>query len=105
MTMMTIMTKNGIAEAKKMIAYVTAQGWLKDDKFFCPTEYDNYRRQWVKETGNAIPAWATLKKSAKEIGLLSEVVPFEWHSDGSALAAICGIAEGTIFYHTIYYFT
>lgn len=94
-----------LAEAKKMMDYVAKLGYLKDDKFFCPTEYDGYRRQWLAERNAETPAWATLKKYAKEIGLLSEEVPFEWHSDGSALAAICGIAEGTIFYHTMYYFT
>ena len=87
-------------EAKKMMAKVAELGYLEKGKFFCPTEYDGYRYQWEAET----PSWATLKKYAEEIGLQSEMVPFEWHSDGSMLAELCGMKEGEIFYHKMYFF-
>lgn len=97
---MTNNMKKKIEEAKKMMAEVAKLGYLKDEKYFAPTEYDHYRNQWENET----PSWATLKKYAKEIGLASKNIPFEWHSDGSALAELCGIEEGEIFYHKMYFF-
>ena len=87
---MTNMMLMKIEEAKKMMG--TQQ--------FCPTEYEEARFYWK----NATPAWTTLKKYAAEIGLVAEEVAFEWHSDGSLLAEMCGLAEGDIFYHTMYSF-
>ena len=84
----TMMMK--IAEAKKMMGA----------EQFCPTDYENARWHWDAAT----PAWATLKKYATEAGLVAEEVAYEWHGDGSMLAALCGIAEGTVFYHTMYSF-
>ena len=89
-----------VEEAKKMMAYVAELGYLKDGKFFCPSEYDQYRYQWEEVT----PSWSSLKKYAEEIGLVAEDVPFEWHSDGSMLAELCGMKEGEVFYHKMYYF-
>ena len=97
------MTKNmmkKMEEAKKMMAHVAELGYLKDGKYFCPSEYDGYRYQWEEAT----PSWGTLKKYAEEIGLIAEVIPFEWHSDGSMLAELCGMEEGAMFYWKMYYF-
>lgn len=97
------MTKNmmmKVEEAKKMMAHVAELEYLKDGKYFCPSEYDGYRYQWEEVT----PSWGTLKKYAEEIGLVAEDVPFEWHSDGSMLAELCGMKEGEVFYHKMYYF-
>ena len=96
--MTTTMTKK-IEEAKKMVAYFVEHKLIDGGaNRFTPTEYDEMRWQWEGET----PAWSTLKKYATEAGLTSEVVAIEWHSDGSALAEMCGIADGAIFYHTFY---
>ena len=84
----TMMTK--IAEAKKMMQGET----------FCPSQYEDMRYQWKAST----PSWSTLKKYATEIGLQSKEQAYEWHSDGSMLAELCGIADGTICYYTVYYF-
>lgn len=87
---MTAMMMMKITEAKKMMGA----------EQFCPADYEAARCHWDAAT----PTWPTLKKYAAEIGLVAEEVAFEWHNDGSLLAAVCGIAEGTIFYHTMYSF-
>lgn len=98
---MTEMMMKKVAEAKAMVAYFVEYKLIDDgaDRF-TPTEYEEMRYQWE----DATPAWATLKKYAHEVGLVSEVVAIEWHSDGSMLAETSGISEGTIFYHTFYRF-
>lgn len=96
---MTNNTMKKMEEAKKMMEYVKELGYLEDGKF-TPTEYDGYRRQWEEAT----PTWNTLKKYAKEVGLVAEEVAFEWHSDGSLLAELCSLKDGDIFYHTMYHF-
>ena len=40
-----------VEEAKKMMAHVAELGYLKDGKFFCPSEYEQYRYQWEYATG------------------------------------------------------
>ena len=90
----TMMMK--VAEAKAMTAALSPE----EGKAFTPTTYEKMRYHWKGET----PAWTTLKKYAAEIGLVAEDRTFEWHSDGSPLAAMSGITEGTIFHYTIYRF-
>ena len=98
---MTTMMKQKIEEAKKMVAYFVEHKLIDDGaEWFTPTEYDAMRWQWEGET----PAWATLKKYADEVGLVAEEVAVEWHSDGSVMAEMCSIPEGTVFYHTKYHF-
>ena len=87
---MTTAMMSKIAEAKKMMG----------TEEFIPIDYENARYHWEMAT----PSWATLKKYAEEAGLVAEEKAFEWHSDGSMLAEMCGITEGTIFYHTVYHF-
>ena len=90
----TMMMK--VAEAKAMTAALSPE----EGKAFTPTTYEKMRYYWKGET----PAWTTLKKYAAEIGLVAEDRTFEWHSDGSPLAAMSGIKDGAIFYHTCYHF-
>ena len=100
---MTTTMMQKIEEAKKMVAH-----FIKTDRkgeyiykgMFAPVDYERMRWEWEGTT----PAWATLKKYAVEAGLKAEEVALEWHSDGSALAEMCGIIEGSIFYHTFYRF-
>ena len=90
----TMMIK--VAEAKAMTAALSPE----EGKVFTPTTYEEMRHYWEAAT----PAWATLKKYASEIGLVAEDRTAEWHSDGSLLAALSGIAEGTVFHYTVYRF-
>lgn len=90
----TMMMK--VAEAKAMTAALSPE----EGKVFTPTTYEEMRHYWK----TAAPAWATLKKYATEIGLVAEDRTFEWHSDGSMLAALSGITEGTVFHYTVYRF-
>ena len=91
---MTNLMMKKVLEAKAMVAHFAG------DEMFIPSQYEEMRYEWKAET----PSWSTLKKYAKEIGLVAEKVAFEWHSDGSMLAEMSGIAEGTVFYHTCYHF-
>jgi len=91
---MTALMMKKVLEAKAMVAHFV------ENEVFIPSQYEEMRYEWKGET----PAWSTLKKYAQEIGLVAEEVAFEWHSDGSMLAELSGIAEGTIFYHTCYRF-
>lgn len=90
----TMMMK--IAEAKAMIAALSPE----EGKVFIPSSYEEMRYYWKAAT----PTWATLKKYAAEIGLVAEDRAQEWHSDGSLLAALSGISEGTVFHYTVYRF-
>ena len=90
----TMMMK--VAEAKAMIAALSEE----EGKVFTPTTYERMRYEWAATT----PTWATLKKYADEIGLVAEDVAYAWHSDGSLLSSMSGIAEGTIFHYTVYRF-
>jgi len=90
----TMMMK--IAEAKAMTAALSSE----EGKVFTPTTYEEMRYDWEAAT----PTWATLKKYAAEIGLVAEDRTLEWHSDGSLLSALSGIAEGTVFHYTVYRF-
>lgn len=90
----TMMMK--IAEAKAMTAALSEE----EGKVFTPTTYEYMRYKWAAAT----PTWATLKKYAAEAGLIAEDRTCAWHSDGSMLAAFCGIAEGTIFHYIVYRF-
>lgn len=83
-----------VAEAKAMVA---ARG---EEGKFIPSTYEEMRYEWEAET----PTWSTLKKYAAEIGLVTEEVAYEWHSDGSLMASMCGIKEGTVFSYTCYHF-
>ena len=96
-------TEREIEEAKKMVAHFMGldNGEYFYEGGFTPTTYQSMRWDWE---GEATPAWATLKKYAAEAGLISEDVACAWHSDGSALAEMCGIAEGTVFHFTVYHF-
>lgn len=91
---MTAKMMEKIAEAKKMVAE------MGEDGKFTPTTYERMRWEWEAET----PTWATLKKYFAEAGIVAEDVAYAWHSDGSALAEMCGIKEGTIFHYTVYHF-
>jgi len=102
---MTAMMMEKIAEAKKMVAHfakIDRKGEYLYKGMFTPTTYQRMRWDWK---GKATPSWATLVKYCEEAGLVAEEVPMEWHSDGSALAEMSGIAEGTIFYHIFYRFS
>lgn len=90
----TMMMK--VAEAKAMTAALSPE----EGKVFTPTTYEEMRYYWKAAT----PTWATLKKYAAEIGLVAEVRTAEWHSDGSMMAALSGIAEGTVYHYTVYRF-
>ena len=90
----TMMMK--VAEAKAMVMALCEE----EGKVFTPTTYEKMRYSWKAAT----PAWATLKKYASEAGLIAEERTCAWHSDGSLLASLCGIAEGTIFSYTVYRF-
>jgi hypothetical protein len=90
----TMMMK--VTEAKAMVAALCEE----EGKVFTPTTYEQMRYYWEAAT----PTWATLKKYASEIGLVTEDRACAWHSDGSLLASLCGIAEGTIFHYTVYRF-
>lgn len=100
---MTTTMMQKIEEAKKMVAH-----FVKTDRkgeylykgMFTPTRYEAMRWAWKTAT----PTWATLLKYCEDAGLVAEDVPMKWHSDGSALAEMSGIADGTIFYHTFYRF-
>ena len=87
----TMMMK--VAEAKKMVSAMC-------DVDFIPSMYERMRYDWEAAT----PTWATLKKYAKEAGLVAVDKTIEWHSDGSLLASMCGIEEGTVFHYTAYRF-
>ena len=91
--MTTTMMKK-VAEAKAMVAK------FAEDGKFIPSTYEDMRYDWKEAT----PSWSTLKKYADEIGLVAEDVAYAWHSDGSLLASMSGIAEGTIFHYTVYRF-
>ena len=91
---MTNLMMKKVAEAKAMIKHFVG------DEMFIPSMYNEMRYDWKAET----PSWSFLKAHAEEIGLIAEKVAFEWHSDGSMLDEMSGIAEGTIFYHTCYHF-
>lgn len=91
---MTATMMKKIEEAKAMIAATYG------DEPFIPTTYEEARWDWEAPT----PTWATLKKYATEAGLVAEDVAYAWHSDGSMMAEMCGIAEGTIFHYTAYHF-
>lgn len=97
-----------IERAKEMMAYVASLGFLENGKYFTPTQYEGYRKQWLEETGMSTPAWSTLKKYANEIGLMHDEIKYEWHSDGSSICefALCSglIEDGETFSHTMYYF-
>ena len=90
-----------IEEAKKMVAKLT-----DDDGLFCPAEYDKWHAmwKWYYHGEGDTPTWATLKKYADEVGLVAVDCTYAWHSDGSLLAEMCGIKEGTIFHYTAYRF-
>jgi len=90
----TMMMK--VAEAKAMVIALSPE----EGKVFTPTTYEEMRYYWKSAT----PTWATLKKYASEIGLVAEDRVLEWHSDGSLLATLSGISEGTIFHYTVYRF-
>lgn len=90
----TMMMK--IAEAKAMTAALSEE----EGKVFTPTTYEYMRYKWAAAT----PTWATLKKYAAEAGLIAEDRTCAWHSDGSLLASLCGIAEGAVFSYTVYRF-
>ena len=90
----TMMMK--VAEAKAMVTALCEE----EGKVFTPTTYEQMRYGWKGQT----PAWATLKKYASEAGLVAEDRTLAWHSDGSLLASMCGIAEGTVFHYTVYRF-
>ena len=101
---MTTTMMQKIEEAKKMVAHfikTDRKGYYSYKGMFTPTTYQSMRWAWK---GEATPAWATLVKYCEEAGLVAEEVPMEWHSDGSALAEMCGITDGTIFSHTFYRF-
>lgn len=101
---MTTTMMQKIEEAKKMVAHFVKtdrKGYYSHKGMITPTTYEAMRWEWK---GEATPAWATLKKYATEAGLVAEEVAFEWYSDGSALAEMSGIAEGAVFYHTMYRF-
>lgn len=91
--MTTTMMKK-IEEAKAMVSHFCGS------EMFIPSQYEEMRYGWK----GATPTWYTLKKYAKEAGLVSEEVALHWHSDGSMLSALCGIAEGTEFFYTCYHF-
>ena len=91
----TMMMK--IEEAKKMVSALC-------DEDFTPTMYEEMRVDWKFAEKPATPSWATLKKYATEAGLVAVDKAYAWHSDGSLLASMCGIAEGTIFHYTAYRF-
>ena len=87
-------------EAKKMVATL-----CDEDGLFIPSLYDEWHMEWTwKYHGGATPTWATLKKYADEVGLVAVDCSYAWHSDGSLLAEMCGIKEGTIFHYTAYRF-
>jgi len=90
----TMMMK--VAEAKAMTTALSPE----EGKAFTPATYEEMRYYWEAAT----PAWSTLKKYASEIGLVAEDRTMEWHSDGSMLAAMSGIAEGSVFHYTVYRF-
>ena len=90
----TMMMK--VAEAKAMTAAMSPE----EGKAFTPTTYEEMRYYWKAAT----PTWATLKKYAAEIGLVAEDRAAEGHSDGSLMAALSGIAEGSVFHYTVYRF-
>ena len=90
----TMMMK--VAEAKAMTAALSPE----EGKVFTPTTYEEMRYYWEAAT----PTWATLKKYAAEIGLVAEDRTLAWHADGSLMAALSGIAEGTVFHYTVYRF-
>ena len=101
---MTAMMMEKIAEAKKMVAHFTKidrKGEYLYKGMFTPTTYQRMRWDWK---GEATPAWATLKKYADEVRLVAVDYTYEWHSDGSMLAEMCGIKEGTVFHATAYRF-
>lgn len=91
---MTANMMQKIEEAKKMVRA------LYGEDCFMPATYEDMRYQW----DGATPTWNTLKKYAKEAGLVAEDFTWAWHSDGSMLAELSGIKEGTIFHHTVYRF-
>ena len=91
---MTATMMKKIEEAKKLVA----AGFGTES--FIPSMYETLRYGWKAAT----PTWATLKKYATEAGLIAEDKTIAWHSDGSALATLCGIAEGTVFHYTAYHF-
>ena len=93
---MTAMMMKTMEEAKAMISALCKE----EGKVFTPSTYEQMRYSWKSET----PAWATLKKYASEIGLVAEDRAQAWHSDGSLLAVLSGITEGTIFHYTVYRF-
>lgn len=98
---MTTKMMKKIEEAQKMVAYFVEHKLIGNGaEVFTPTQYEEMRWQWEGET----PAWSTLKKYAIEAGLVAEDVAREWHSDGSVMAEMCGIAEGTVFHYTAYHF-
>ena len=98
--MTTTMMKK-IEEAKKMVSTL-----CEEDGLFIPSQYDKWHAmwQWYYHGEGETPTWATLKKYASEIGLVAVDCTCAWHSDGSLLAELCGIAEGTIFHYTAYRF-
>lgn len=96
---MTIEMKAKIQNARAMVAK-RCKGMSGYGKLFCRSMYEEWRYSWKMPT----PTWDTLKKYAKEAGLVEVDFTYKWHNYGSPLCALAYIKEGTEMHATAYRF-